>query len=760
MKVCGQEFGAEILQRIQQTIDDEPGLSRGILSRRVCQWLNWRTALGQLKEVSCRVALLKLYRRGLLRLPKVDLRAIPRPQRVRTEPPRREPASVETSLQVLQPVSLVRINSADSALSRIWNDLMNQYHYLGAGPLCGAQIRYLIRSGTGEWLGGLAFSASAWRVKARDRWIGWNEEVRREHLQEVIANSRFLIRPSLRAPNLASHVLGLALRRVGSDWRDRYGYEPLLVETFVDAERFAGTCYQAANWELVGVTQGRGRQDTEHECAQPVKKVWVYPLHAQAREQLRGGGSAPTMSVSSDWAEQEFGGAVLGDERLKRRLLVLARDFYARPQASVPEACQTRSKTKAAYRFFDHPETQMNVLLEPHYEATQQRVAAEKVVLAVQDTTSLNYTSHPATENLGPIGSKPGEIIGLLVHSTMAFNVEGTPLGLLDVQCWARDAATFGQKHQRKQRPIEEKESSKWLKSFRRVAEVQRRNPDTRVVSIGDRESDLYELLKEALTDAQGPWLLIRAGQDRRLAEGQEYLESCVAQQPVAGTQEIRVPRHGAQQARVARLEVRFARVNLQPPKIKHQLGTLTLWAVLVQEVEAPSGSDPVRWTLLTTCPVESFEAACEKLRWYTLRWGIEIYHRTLKSGCQIEERQLGAADRIEACLAIDLVVAWRIFHLAKLGREIPNVPCTVYFEDAEWKALVAYITRNPVPPTQPPSLREATRMVATLGGFLGRKSDGEPGTKSLWLGLQYLDVATVMWKILDHPAHSPPVSS
>lgn len=760
MTACGQEFSAEILQRIQQAIDDEPALPRGNLSRRVCQWLNWRTALGKLKDVSCRVALLKLHRRGLLRLPEVDQRTIPRPQRVQTEPQRLEPASVETSLEVLQPVSLVRIDSADSRLSRIWNDLMNQYHYLGAGPLCGAQIRYLIRSGAGEWLGGLAFSASAWRVEARDRWIGWNEEARRKHLQEVIANSRFLIRPSLRAPNLASHVLGLALRRVGSDWRERYGYEPLLVETFVDVERFAGTCYRAANWELVGVTKGRGRQDTEHEGAQPVKKVWVYPLHAQARERLRGGVSVPTMSPSSDWAEQEFGGVVLGDERLKRRLLVLARDFYARPQASVPEACQTRSKTKAAYRFFDHPETQMDVLLEPHYKATQQRVAAEKLVLAVQDTTSLNYTTHPATENLGPIGSKQGEIIGLLVHSTMAFDVEGTPLGLLDVQCWARDAAAFGQSHQRKQRPIEEKESSKWLKSFRSVAEVQRRNPDTRIVSIGDRESDLYELFQEALKDAQGPWLLIRAEQDRRLAEGQEHLESWMAQQPVAGTQEIRVPRHGAQRARVARLEVRFARVKLQPPKIKHQLGTLTLWAVLVQEVEAPLGIDPVRWMLLTTCPVESFESACEKLRWYTLRWGIEVYHRTLKSGCQIEERQLGAADRIEACLAIDLVVAWRIFHLAKLGREIPNVPCTVYFEDAEWKALVAYITRNPVPPTQPPSLREATRMVATLGGFLGRKSDGEPGTKSLWLGLQYLDVATVMWKILDHPAHSPPVSS
>jgi hypothetical protein len=142
------------------------------------------------------------------------------------------------------------------------------------------------------------------------------------------------------------------------------------------------------------------------------------------------------------------------------------------------------------------------------------------------------------------------------------------------------------------------------------------------------------------------------------------------------------------------------------------------------------------------------------------LRWGIEVFHRTLKSGCRIEQRQLGAADRIEACLAIDLVVAWRIFHLAKLGREIPDVPCTVSFEDAQWKALVAYITRNPVPPDQPPTLREAMRMVATIGGFLGRKSDGEPGTKTLWLGLQHLDTMTHIWKILQHPPPSPPVFS
>jgi hypothetical protein len=760
MQVCGREFSPQLLQRIQQTVDEAPDLSRRALSRRVCEWLNWRTALGQLKQVSCRVALLKLQRRGALDLPAVGPAVVSPPRRVVAEstPPKVPPR--DPSLEALQPVSLLRIEQADCSASRLWKQMMDRYHYLGSGPLCGAQMRYGVCSGQGEWLGGLAFSAAAWQLAARDAWIGWTDPARRAHLHEVIANSRFLILPHWRVPNLASQVLSLAVRQVADDWQERYGYRPLLVETFVEAERFAGTCYRAANWREVGRTTGRGRQDRQHSGGRAVKRVFLYALHGQARERL--GGHAPASPPPpADWAEEEFGAACLGDARLRQRLLILARDFYARPQANLPQTCQTRARTKAAYRFFEHPDTGMDALLQPHYEATRQRVAAEPLVFAVQDTTFLNYSAHPATDELGPIGSNKEATVGLVMHSTLAFNAEGTPLGLLDVQCWARDPGRFGKRSQRKELPIEEKESLKWLKSFRQVAEVQRRTPRTRLVSVGDREADIYELFQLALSEENAPWLLVRAERDRLREDGQEHLWPWVAQQAVAGVQEIRVPRRGAQGARVARLEVRFARVRLRPPRGKGKLGELTLWAVLAQEVEAPQGSkEPLLWMLLTTCPVDSFAAACEKLRWYTLRWGIEVYHRTLKSGCKIEQRQLGTAERIEACLAIDLVVAWRIFHLAKLGREVPDVPCSVYFEEAQWQALLAYINQSPTPPEQPPSLRQAIHWVAGLGGFLGRKSDGEPGTQTLWLGLQRLDDLTVMWKLLTHTAHSPPVSS
>jgi len=757
VEICGQEFSPELVQRVQETLDGEPGLSRTALSRRVCGWLEWRSPNGRWKEMSCRVALARLERAGMIRGPqgRTFPGAPPGPPHRRG---RGRKGRVERRLEELQPVEVAPVGSAESRTARTWNELLDRYHPHGAGPLCGAQMRYAIRSRTGEWLGGLAFSAAAWRVAARDRWIGWSEAARREHLPRVIANSRFLLLPAWHVPHLASHVLGQALRRVGRDWQQRYGYKPYLVETFVEREQ-AGTCYRAANWIEVGETAGRGRQDRGHQGRQSVKQVWVYALRPQAREGLGGGAPAPP-APPADWAEEEFGAARLGDARLRRRLLTLARDVYARPEAHLPQACGTRAKTKAAYRFLEHAETTMDALLQPHFAATGQRLAAEPLVLAVQDTTSLNYSTHRATDDLGPIGTQAEGARGLWLHSTLAFNAEGTPLGLLDVQCWARDGSEFGKRHERKKRSIEEKESVKWLKSFRALAMVQRRTPGTRLVSVGDREADIYELFQEALAKPQSPGLLIRAEHDRLLAEAQGHLWPWLEQQPAAGVQELRVPRRGAQAARRARLEVRFAQVTLQPPRTRPDLPKLTLWAVLAQEVEAPAGIKPLRWMLLTTCAVESFAAACEKLHWYTLRWGIEVYHRTLKSGCQIEQRQLGTAARLEACLAIDLVVAWRIFHLAKLGRETPQVPCTVYFEEAQWKALLAYIHKDPRPPAQPPTLNQAMRLVASLGGFLGRKGDGHPGTQTLWLGLQRLDDITETYKVFAPLAPPPPVSS
>jgi len=572
--------------------------------------------------------------------------------------------------------------------------------------------------------------------------------------------SRFLILPTVKVANLASHVLSLAAARIAGDWQARYGITPVLLETFVDCSRYRGTCYRAANWILLGQTQGRGRQDRRHTAEGTSKDIWVYPLQPQWRAGLGAGAASPILNkrtAPGDWAEEEFAGCALPDTRLTARLLTLARDFYARPMANVPQACASRAKTKAAYRFLEHADTTMDTLLQPHYRATEARVSKQAIVLAVQDSSSLDYTTHRATEGLGPIGSWAQAPQGLHLHSTLAFSEQGTPLGFLDVQCWARDRRAFGKKQLRHQLPIAAKESYKWLKSYRALAAVQARCPQTTLVSVGDREADLYELFAEAATDPAGPKLLVRAQHDRQLQDEQARLWQTLQAQPVAGIQVLQWPRQGSRAAREAQLAIRYAAVSLLAPTGHQGEPAMALWAVYAHEQQAPDG---VQWLLLTTLPVTTFEQACAKLLWYTRRWGIEVLHRTLKSGCRIEQRQLGHADRLEACLAIDLVVAWRIYHLNKLGREHPDAACTLYFEDAEWKALMMFTTQNPVPPTKPPSLREAVRRVASLGGFLGRKGDGEPGTQTLWLGLQRLDDITAAISLMMRAATQPPVSS
>ena len=756
MQVCGREFSEEILTRIRSRVAGDAALTRTALSREVCGWLGWQDKQGQPKDMSCRVALLKLARRNIIALPLG--RAVSFGPPVQCVQASVQAAmtwlTVQTTLNTLGRVWLVPVDSGQAELSSTWWAMMRAHHPLGAGPLCGAQLRYLVNCEAG-FIGALSFSAPAWRLAPRDAWIGWDDQARQAGLSRVVANSRFLILPSVRVPNLASHVLSQALARLADDWQTRYGITPVLVETFVDRSRYRGTCYRAANWTLLGQTQGRGRQDRQHRNSATIKDVWIMPLHPNWQTILvANGDTRASYPVSHpvakpvDWAEQEFGGCALPDARLQDRLLTLARDFYARPTANITQACSSRAKVKAAYRFLDHDKTTMDTLLQPHYRATEARLRPETVVLAVQDTTSLNYATHAATAGLGPISTTVNGAQGLHLHSTLAFTTEGTPLGFLDVQCWARDPADFGKKAKRAVLPIEEKESVKWLKSFCAVAAVQARCPGTTLVSVGDREADIYELFAEALAKPDGPKLLVRAEHNRQLEDQQQRLWETMQSRPVDGIQVLQVPRQGSRAARQAQLMIRYAAVSLVAPK-GHRGPILPVWAVLAQEQDAPVGVKPLEWMLITTFAVTCFEQATERLMWYARRWGIEVLHRTLKSGCRIEQRQLGQADRLEACLAIDLVVAWRIYHLTKLGRDVPEAPCTVYFEEDEWKALMVFTTKNKIAPKVPPTLREAIRRVASLGGFLGRNGDGEPGTQTLWLGIQRLDDIAAMWRVM-----------
>lgn len=283
VKFCGRLFGDVEITAIRGIIASRPWALRREIAHRTCEALEWAGVDGRLKEMSCRVALLRLEARGLIRLP----------------PPRcgngnGRPYVFPFTLQAPEAVVVrgagrwrgLRLRMVESrADSRLWNEAIGRFHYLGFKPLCGAQIRYLVEADAGL-LGSVGFSASAWKVKPRDEWIGWSAEQREGRLHLVVNNSRFLILPWIRSPNLASWVLGRCARTLPADWHRRYGYEPVLAETFVERGRFLGTCYRAANWTYVGDTQGRGKLDRRKEYALPVKQIYVYPLRPGFREVL------------------------------------------------------------------------------------------------------------------------------------------------------------------------------------------------------------------------------------------------------------------------------------------------------------------------------------------------------------------------------------------------------------------------------------------------------------------------------------------
>lgn len=449
----------------------------------------------------------------------------------------------------------------------------------------------------------------------------------------------------------------------------------------------------------------------------------------------------------ADWVIQEFAQAALPDKRHHRRLQMMATAFAQKPTAPIPQACGTPAEAKAAYRFVENEAIIPAVIREPHHQATLERVRSHSIVLAVQDTTTLNYSTHPCTQGLGPI-CHTRKTIGLLLHSTLAITPRGQPLGFLHNAVRARNRR--GRVRSREHRKLANKESRKWIESLTACQAVAPLCPNTLLVSITDREGDLYDLFVQALTvpKPRRVELLVRARHDRKLAEGTATLWQEVARQPVAATLQVRVGRHGDQPSRLASLNIRFCAVQLKAPKRKAEQPSLQLWAIQAQEIHAPNGTTPILWQLLTTLPLTSAQEAIERVGWYAQRWQIEVIHKVLKSGCKVEQRQLETAARLERALSIDLVVAWHILALCKAARELPDDPISDWLPAAQWQTLWCYVHQSTAVPKSPPTVRQAVRWIAQLGGFLARKSDGEPGTITLWRGLQQLEAMTKMWEL------------
>lgn len=451
--------------------------------------------------------------------------------------------------------------------------------------------------------------------------------------------------------------------------------------------------------------------------------------------------------MQESWIERELGGLDLGDPRRNRRVRILVADLARRPEASIPEACGAEpAKTKAAYRLLESEEIEPQRLRSPHEAATAERARSAGRVLVVEDTTNLCFTTHRALRGVGPLDNARSR--GLKVQTSLVLTEEGLPLGVLDQRVWAREASALGQRHERRKRSAEEKESWRWRVGIERTQE--KLPLEVEALWIADRESDIYHVL--ATPRRAGLELLIRATQDRVLIEpAGAHLKEHLAQAPLLGGMDVRLRRTRTRRARTAHLELRSVGVRIAPPRHEKKrtgLHPVEVWAVLAEETgPVPNGERPLCWMLLSTKPVECLEEAKACVLLYTERWKVERYHYVLKSGCRIEELQLESASRLERALVLYSLIAWRLLYLTYRARLTPRAPCSEALDAHQWRALYAVGTGS-IPGSAPP-LGEAIREIAKLGGFLGRKGDGAPGVKTLWTGWRRLEDFTLAFQRL-----------
>jgi hypothetical protein len=454
------------------------------------------------------------------------------------------------------------------------------------------------------------------------------------------------------------------------------------------------------------------------------------------------------------WAAEEFAQVELKDVRLNRRCQQLAVALGQQPSAPINQACADWADTKAAYRFFDKEKATPDAIRQPHQQRTVERMSQQKRVLAVQDTTFFNYSHHPQTEGLGEIGNKQQKQRGFGMHSTLAVTEAGVPLGILTQSFFTRPIGEPAHKpEQLRLLPIEAKESYRWLEALEQTLALAPAGVE--VVTVCDREADIYEMF--ALAQAQAATVLIRASRDRVLAEKEVgHLWTKVERQAIAGHLTLQIAANQQQQARQATVSVRFTSVNLKPPWRPNQkkLPSVTLNAILVRE-DHPSADvdEPIEWLLLTNVPVTDFDDAVQVVAWYCCRWQIEVWHKVIKSGCTVEDCRLQTADRLQRFIALMSVIAWRLHWLTYVNRTDPNLPCTAVLTASEWQALYMRIHQTASFPERPPTVRQAVRWIAQLGGFLGRKQDGEPGVTTVWRGWQRLQDTAATWHLVKEQA-------
>jgi hypothetical protein len=446
--------------------------------------------------------------------------------------------------------------------------------------------------------------------------------------------------------------------------------------------------------------------------------------------------------------KEEFGDLDFGDERLNKRFMTVIESINKQPHGVIKRTQKSWTDMVGVYRMLTNERVERDEILRVHREQTIARMICHERVLVLQDTTSLCYSRLEEAKGLGSIamGAFGSGGKGILAHTTLAVTTTGTPLGILDQDLWSRG---IGDPHER----------YRWIDGIKRSAE----GGFTQVINVGDREIDGVDVYATAYRE--GVDFVTRAKSELRMSDehADKTIADVVREQSLTGkktlelyTQKIVKQKNKTRNRfkRKVKLEIRFAEVQLRAGKCLTLETPATteerrVYAVLVEEINPPKSFEPIRWLLFTSLEVKSLEQAEDIVGIYKVRWEIEVFHKLLKSACSVEKAQLEHADRLKKLITILSIVAWRLHVLTKLQREAPDLPCTEVLTTIEWNALYVAMMRSRAFPQEPPSLRQVTLWIAKLGGFIGRKSDGEPGPIALWQGWIKLIHYTEMYEAM-----------
>ena len=454
----------------------------------------------------------------------------------------------------------------------------------------------------------------------------------------------------------------------------------------------------------------------------------------------------------SKWVVNELESLKIGDKRLNKRVLSVLDCASKQPQLSINRLFHTRKEVQACYRLLSNDLVDETKIIQPHLDKSIERASKHPVVLCLSDTTSLNYTTRKKLKDSGYISSNNAQ--GFFLHATIAVTPDRLHLGLVAQKFWAREKEKKKARssYERERMMFAEKESYRWLESYRKSCDLSSQCSDSHVIHITDREGDIFEIYNEYATRDNAADYVIRSKHNRTVYlkdKSSNTLIQEVEKSPVLGEVGFDVVDRESNGLRSIRQTIQAI-----PVTIKSRYGadvpnlSCAVNVVYLKEIDPPNDEKKIVWCLLTSLPIKTQEEVLQVVKYYLCRWEVEVFFKTYKSGCKVEEKSLRAAKRLYPLFSLLLIVTWRINFLLHLGRVTPTLSCEFFFEESEWKAGYIAATRNRNLPQEAPTMKVMMEYVAKLGGYLGRENDPPPGVKTIWIGICKLTNYADAWDL------------